>query len=204
MFMPVKRLWQSISWWRLNLALYLAIVGLVIGYRRDLLWAVHALPSYLRGRIEMTPERLLCVEAKELVEKGCCQEARELLQKSLAIDPTSESLYWLAECSYQTHQEEQAMQQFQKYLEIDPMLPETYLRIAELLMKKNQTQQARMILQKGISCFTACVQATEPHSDPSVTHKSNLKAILHQARCENGLKTLMEALDRLPGGGGNP
>jgi tetratricopeptide (TPR) repeat protein len=196
--MPERRSSRAISLGRVNAVLYALIACLAVFYWSDLLWAVRALPEYLTGSIQPTKERSLCVGgAGKLTEANDLAAARTMLEKSLAIDPTSEALYWLAECSYQEKRYDDALRQFEAFIEIDPLVPEAYLTVAELLVMQKQPERARQILRRGAAYLGRAAELYRPRPDKSVRPKYNLKASATYMGCHLGAEQLREALARL-------
>ena len=196
--MPERRLSRAISLGRVNVVLYALIACVGILYWRELRWAARELPEYVTGKIKSTPERLLCVGAAGMIQEGTnLVVARAMLEKSLAIDPTSEALYWLAECSYQEKRYDEALRQFEAFIEIDPLVPEAYLTMAELLVLKQQPDRARQVLQRGVAYLNRQAELYRPRPDKSVRAKYNLKASATYMGCQLGAEQLGEALGRL-------
>ncbi len=196
--MPERRLSRAISLGRVNVVLYALIACVGFLYWRELLWAARELPGYLAGNIKSTPERLLCVGAAGMIQEGTnLVVARAMLEKSLAIDPTSEALYWLAECSYLDKRYDDALRQFEAFIEVDPMVPEAYLTVAELLVMQKQPERARQILRRGVAYLGRAAELHRPRLDKSVRPKYNLKASAAYLGCQLGAEQLREALARL-------
>ncbi len=117
-------------------------------------------------------------EARKLIRDGKqLERARELLEASIAIDPTSEAVYWLGECHLAAGRREPALHQFYRYIEIDPAELDSYLRAAEILAARDDRGPAREVLERGLGYFSRHRESYRPRLDPDVAMKYNEKAI---------------------------
>jgi len=189
---------RSIRLLHVNLVLYAALVVAGFSYRSDLRWALKALPSYLDGSIASPVETVFYVRARRMLEERHVDlaPAERLLRASLAIDPNTEAGYWLAELYARVGREREALERFEAYLEIDPTRVETYLRIADLLERKNQDDRAREVLRKGIDYFESRVDRYVPRPDDRVDDDYNRKAVLTHESYARSARLLRDRLAR--------
>lgn len=138
-----------------NLLLYLAIVVLATTYWSELRWAGWAFSSYVEDRIKSSPERRLYFRARSLVRGNDWEkeQAQEMLEQSLAIDPYGEAGYWLAELFWESNLESEAIEQYERYLRIDPTRLEVYLHLSALYERRGRTAEALRVLQAGRDYF---------------------------------------------------
>ncbi len=115
--------------------------------------------------------------AKRIVEKKInSYEAKELLDESIAIDPNSDAVYWLAEYYFTAGQYDRAEQQYMRFIELDPTQVKAYLKISTIYAKKEQPKRARAVLQSGLNYFGANMSKYKPRPDDTVREKYNGKA----------------------------
>ncbi len=162
-----------------NLLLYLAIVVLAAAYWSELRWAGKALPSYLEGSIGSPLERRLYVKARSLIDGNDWEKARaqELLDQSLAIDPNGEAGYWLAELLRESNRESEAIEQYERYLRIDPTPLEAYLELSALYERRGRPAEALRVLEAGRDYFEENAVSYRPVIDDDVDSRFNRKAL---------------------------
>jgi tetratricopeptide (TPR) repeat protein len=162
-----------------NLLLYLAIIVLATAYWSELRWAGAALPSYLDGTIPSPLERRLYVEARSLIDGNDWEKARaqEMLEQSLAIDPNGEAGYWLAELARERNHESEAIEQYERYLRIDPTRLEAYLELSALYERRGQPAGALPVLEAGRVYFEENAVKYRPVIDDDVDSRFNTKAL---------------------------
>ncbi len=162
-----------------NLLLYLAIVVLATAYWSELRWAGAALPSYLEGSIRSPLERRLYVKARSLIDGNDWEQARaqEMLDQSLAIDPNGEAGYWLAELFRECNRESEAIEQYERYLRIDPTRLEAYLELSALYERRGRPAEALRVLEAGRDYFEENAVNYRPVIDDDVDSRFNTKAL---------------------------
>ena len=105
--------WPRIRLGWLNVVCYSALLLLCALYWGELRWAAAELPNYLSGRIGSPVERQLYREASRIIaSRGDLERARGLLERSLAIDPTCEAGFWLAEYRFAVGRHDEALEQY--------------------------------------------------------------------------------------------
>jgi tetratricopeptide (TPR) repeat protein len=190
-----RRFWRRIDVRHVNLVLLVALVACVALFRDDLRWAAAELPRYLRGSIGRPVERGLCFRASKLIREGRdLERAREMLERSLAIDPHTDAVYWLAEYDLARDEPARALELLQSYLELDPTRVEAHLKAAELLRADGRDEEARELLERGLEYFVAMRPQLEPRPDPGVPMRFNDKAIGLYAYCGSAVERLRAAL----------
>ena len=162
-----------------NLLLYLAIVVLATATWSELRWAGAALPSYLEGAIPSPLERRLYVEARSLIDGNDWEKTRaqEMLDQSLAIDPNGEAGYWLAELLREWNRESEAIEQYERYLRIDPTRLEGYLELSALYERSDRSAEALRVLEAGRVYFEENAVKHWPVFDDDVDPRFNTKAL---------------------------
>jgi tetratricopeptide (TPR) repeat protein len=144
----------------------------------ELSWAARELPRYLQGRIGGPAERRLSVQGKRLIQAGGdLDTARGLLQRSIAIDPHSDAVYWLGECLLATGDADGALERFQQYIEFDPTRASAYLQAAHILRDRGHPERAHALLERGLRYFVSHRAKLQPRPDPEVSMKFNRKAL---------------------------
>jgi tetratricopeptide (TPR) repeat protein len=196
--MAARRSWPSISLLGGNLALYGVLAALVMLYGPQLRWAARELPAYLRGRIGSPAERRMAVEAGRLLrERRDLERARVLLERSAAIDPTGEAVYWLGEYHLAVGRRDEALARFVRYIELDPADVRSYLRAAAILELLDRPQEARETLEPGVGHFAADLERFRPRPDPTVAERFNAKAVATYEGHRAALDRLRTELRRL-------
>jgi len=176
----------------------LAILVLGALYWDDLRWAAGELPGYLEGSIGSPQERKLYVQARRIIlEEENIEPAEALLQRSIAIDPYGEGRYWLGRYYFELRRDEEALEQFEAYLEIDPTMLDAYLKIAAVHAGRGRAEAARRTLERGLAFFEGQLGDYEPHLDASVDADYNTEATRAHARFEKAVRTLEELMLRL-------
>ena len=162
-----------------NLLLYLASVVLATAYWSELRWAAAALPSYLDGTIKSPVERRLYVKARSLIKGNEWEKARaqEMLDQSLAIDPNGEAGSWLAELFRESHRESETIEQYERYLRIDPTRLEAYLELSALYERRGRPAEALRVLGAGRVYFEENAVKYRPVIDDDVDSRFNAKAL---------------------------
>lgn len=184
--MAVRRFWRRIDLRWVNLAL-LALCGLIALLWWDTLrWSAGELPRLARGEIGAPDERYLYRRARRLIEGGGdLEQARELLERSIAVDPHSNAVYWLAECYRAQGKPDAALAEYERFIGFDPTRVEAYLGASGIL-------EAR-----GRDSFRSRYERLRPRLDPEVPMKYNRKAISVYAYHEQAIERLTEELLRL-------
>ena len=160
-----------------NLAVYVVIGCLAVAYWSELGWAWKQLPDYLEDRIESPLERRLYREAAESIyAQDDVTRARELLDRSIEIDTYGEAVYWLAVLLDRTRRDDAAVEQFTRYLEIDPTRLDAYLALAAIHRRNQRFHDAQQALQTGIDYFDSTVERYLPRFDDMVDSDFNEKA----------------------------
>lgn len=191
--------WRRIDLRWVNLLLLLTLLALGLHYREPLRWAVGELPLYLQGKISSPVERQLYVDARRLIEAGTdLPVAREMLERSIAIDPNSDAIYWMAEYHRAQGEHRAALEFYQRYLAFDPTRVDAYLRCAELLSQAGEIPQARRLLSDGARYFAAEAPRLEPRLDPTVAMRFNEKAMRLFGYYRESAERLARAAEALP------
>jgi len=199
--MAAKRFWQSISLLRVNLVVWALVAVLATVYWGELRWAAEVLPDYLEGRIGAPDERKLYFRASKWIRDGeNLERAREYLEEAIAIDPTCEGALWMGEYLLVTGRDAEALDQFTRYIEIDPTIDRAYLGAAEILSAQGRMEEAREILERGVAYFSGERERYRPVLDPDVEIKYNLKAIRVYEKYEQSAIRLEEEIARLESG----
>ena len=136
-----------------NVALYVVIGCLLVLFWRELRWAGDQFPRYLDGTFDDPPERVLFREAQAILDDGDEERAQTLFRESLGIDPLGESAYWVARQHFEAGEDEQALEGFLAYLEIDPTNFRSYLKIAEIHRRNGRPTDGVAILERGVRFF---------------------------------------------------
>ncbi|HMR05060.1 MAG TPA: tetratricopeptide repeat protein [Polyangiaceae bacterium] len=185
--------WRRIDLRHLNVALYLALVGIMLRYGAELGWAVSALPAYLRGEIPAPIERSMYLSAAELPPK----DAIPLLEQSIAIDPNTEAVHILAKKLVEAGKPDEARKHYQRYLEIDPFVRAAYVELSALLEGQNKRAEALGVLERGAAHFRRNVDRFRPQPDPSVGEPENDKARRVHGEYNESIRVLEAAAARL-------
>lgn len=201
--MAGKRSWPLIDLRWVNVLLC-GLIGLcVVLWWTELHWAARQLPRYLQGRIGSPVERRLYTRARELVRSGReLDTARALLERSLAIDPHSDAVYWLGEYYWEVGEPDRALEQFRHYLEFDPTRVDAYLRAARILQGQGSEGEARALLERGLDYFVSQREKMVPRPDPEVATRYNRKAVEVYGYYGDSITRLEEALHRVGRGDG--
>ncbi len=157
---------------------YLAILVVGLAYTSDLRWAAGAMPSYLQGSIRLPQERRLQMAARKLIDGNDWEQrrAQEMLELSLAIDPNGEAGFWLAELLRSANRWDEAIRQFEDYLEIDPTRPEAFLMLSALYEWSGDRDEAIRVLETGRDYFGGSADQYVPRIDNDVPSSFNEKA----------------------------
>jgi tetratricopeptide (TPR) repeat protein len=201
--MVAKRSWLPIDLRWVNVLLC-GLIGLcAVLWWSELHWAAHQLPRYLQGRIGSPVERELYWRAKGLIQSGRdLDTARALLERSIAIDPNSDAVYWLGESFLAVGEVNRALEQFQRYLSFDPTRVDAYLRTAGILEDQGFRRESREVLERGLEYFVSHYDKIEPRPNPEVATKYNRKALGLYAYYGDSVTRLEEALHRVGSGSG--
>ena len=175
----------------LNAALYGAL-GLLIGvYHAELGWAARAFPTAFFGGFAPLREITLFNRAAENLEAGGDMvRTRDLLRQSLAIDPNSIAWVVLGESYRIEGDDEQALEHFQHYLELDPDYLFPYLRLAEIYAEQGRDEERRSILDRGVTHFSQQLARHRPHYDQTVEARYNQRARADYQYYQNALRAL--------------
>jgi tetratricopeptide (TPR) repeat protein len=193
--MAAKRLLRSISLFRLTVLVYLLEAGLAALFWEDLRWAGEALPGYFEGSIASPRERQLYVEARHIIlEQENLEPARALLEESIAIDPYGEGRYWLGRYFFELRQDEEAQRQFEQYLEIDPTMLDTYLKLAAIHAGRQEPALAQEVLNRGIAHFEQRLDLYQPQDNPAVDQVYNSASWEVYRQSQRALRTLRDLL----------
>ncbi len=166
-----------ISLFKVNVVLWALIVVLVVVFAGQLRWAQDDFPDYVRGKIGAPIERNIYRKARRLVkDRRQLELAHQMLKQSLAIDPTCEAGYWLAEYYVAVGDDEAARDQFERYLEIDPMMPEAWIGAVNANERSGKITEARRIAVEGAEYFDALARASTPVPNRRVREKFDDKA----------------------------
>jgi tetratricopeptide (TPR) repeat protein len=196
--MAAKRSWPPIDLRWVNVLLC-GLIGLcMVLWWSELRWAARQLPRYLQGRIGSPVERRLYSRARELVRAGQdLDTARALLERSIAIDPNSDAVYWLGEYFLAIGEVDHALEQFLRYLEFDPTRVDAYLHTARILQGQGRWNESREVLERGLDYFVSHREKIEPKPDPAVATRYNQKALGVYAYYGDSIARLEEALHRV-------
>jgi tetratricopeptide (TPR) repeat protein len=201
--MAEKRSWPAIDLRWVNVLLC-GLIGLcAVLWWAELRWSARELPRYLQGRIGSPVERKLYTRARELVRSGReLDSARVLLERSLAIDPHSDAVYWLGEYYLAVGEPDRALEQFGRYLEFDPTRVDVYLHAARILEGQGRGSESRALLERGLHYFASYREKLEPRPDPEVATRYNRKALDLYGYYGDSIDRLEQALRRLARGSG--
>jgi tetratricopeptide (TPR) repeat protein len=179
-------------------AVWLAVVVLAVRYGPELRWAADALPDYLQDSIGAPVERALYRAAAERVsDDRDLEEARLRLERSIAIDPYSEAVYWLGECDLRLGRVDDALEHFRRYVEIDPTELDAWRRIARIHERRGRTDDAVATLERARDVFERAAAEAEPHPDPTVEDRFNEKAVEVHSELVLARRWIASELERL-------
>jgi len=163
-----------INIYHLNIILFVIIAWHIVQYHDTLRWAMKEIPRYCQNRISSPIERKLYRQAKSILkESDIVDPAKALLDRSLAIDPNTEALFLLGEYYNKKGDIANALSHYNRYLEIDPTVVKTYLRIADILEKQNKSREAEKILEQGVNYFNKYAAQFKPHLNSQVSQRYN-------------------------------
>lgn len=182
----------------LNAVVYALIAALLVFYGSQLRWALESFPGYMKGRIPSPEERDLYGAASYLLDEGDLEGARVLLEKSIAIDPNSNAVYWLAEYYRRSGQEEAAARQFRSFLDFDPTNVDAYLELAQLLRRSGRPEEARKVLEEGLEYYRENGDRYRPHPDEDVGDRYNEKAVDAHEEYQRAASALAQELEQGP------
>jgi tetratricopeptide (TPR) repeat protein len=176
MYMAEKRFLRHIDISKVNMALFSAIMLIIIVFHGPLLWAVRQLPLYLKGRIDAPLETRQCHEAAAILSRGGdISGALPLLQRSISVDPNSEALFWLGEYYSRKGEPDRAILFYSQYRGINPLDGAACLSLARLYELKGEPGKARAVLEEGLESYRR-VKDYEPVIDGTVNDRYNRKA----------------------------
>jgi tetratricopeptide (TPR) repeat protein len=181
----------------INIILYVIIIWLVVQYQDPLRWAMREIPRYSQDKIVSPIERKLYKQAESIIRTSKqIDPARELLERSLAIDPNTEARFLLGEYYDKKGKKAKALQHYKGYLEIDPTVLETYLRMAHILKKQNKPEEARQILEQGFDYFNKYSRQFKARENMHVDRRYNEDATntyIYYLQAYNYLKVRLDA-----------
>jgi len=181
-----------------NAALFAAVALLALLYGRELRWAAAEFPGYLSGAFSDTPERLMYLEAEDILRSGHdIDRARPLLERSLEIDPRGEAGFWLGRYYEQSGDDERALAAYTRYLETDATLLPAWLSVAAIHRRAGRADDARRALLDGLAFFESHAERYRPFVDRSAPPDANDKARQTYARYRDAIVTLRDALASL-------
>jgi tetratricopeptide (TPR) repeat protein len=185
--------------WHVNVVLYAVIACVVAIYWAPLRWAAAHLPRYVQGDVIPAPEEVrLWGEARRILLRGeSIDDAEPLLRRSLAIDPNTEAVYWLGRYHFDKRRDAEALEQFARYLEIEPTHTDSYLKIAAIHVGRDETGLARRILERGIVSFVRQRERYLPVPDPDVADEFNEKSVRTHRGYDRSIATLRRVLASL-------
>jgi len=196
--MAVRRFWRRIDLRWVNLALVVLAAWTTLVWWDELRWSADELPRYLRGSIGSPVERQLYRAARKLIlAEGDLERARELLERSIAIDPNSDAVYWLAECQLAAGNPQAALELFERFIDFDPTRVDAYLGAASILESRGQAERARELVRRGLEYFESYRESLTPRPDPAVPMKYNRKALGVYEYHGSAISRLREELRRL-------
>jgi len=196
--MAVRRFWRRIDLRWVNLVLVVLAAWITLAWWDELRWSAGELPRYLQGSIGSPEERKLYRAARKLIlAGGDLERARELLERSIAIDPNSDAVYWLAECRLAAGDPDGALEQFERFIDFDPTRADAYLGAASILESRGQAERARELLRRGLDYFESYRESLTPRPDPAVPMKYNRKAIGVYEYYGSSISRLRQELRRL-------
>ncbi|MGV8124759.1 MAG: tetratricopeptide repeat protein [Candidatus Xenobiia bacterium LiM19] len=167
---------QRIDISRVNMVLFGVLICMVIAFHNPLWWAIQQLPRYLRGQIDAPLEIRQCNEASAILRNGSdASRALPLLQRSAAVDPHSEALFWLGEYYCRKGEPDKAIPLFTRYRRINTLDGATCLRLAKLYEERGESEKACGVLKEGLESLD-CRRDYEPCIDGTVDDRYNRKA----------------------------
>ena len=176
-----------------------AAIVLLLAFTGKLVWAWNALGLYLDGQTTTPIEVQLEAEALSLLQVGGdADEIRELLQQTIAIDPHSRAVHLLGDLYLREGELERALEQYRRYLEINPSFLPTYFRLVEIYEQRGQTEQRAQVLQRGVDYFSRELELFRPHEDDDVHDVYNDKAAAVYNGYHESLRILTEKLGPNP------
>lgn len=179
----------------LTLAVFLTLGLLLLAFHQELAWAAAELPRQLSGEISTPRDRLLTLEALELMQDETnLQKAEKLLQQSLAVEPNSEALLYLAICRLHLGKLEQAEPDFERARVFDPDRREVYLGLAEVQRRRGRPLRAEQTLRAGIDHFEACYPRYRPQVAAGADDRASEKARTTYRYYRNSIIALKRAL----------
>ena len=164
-----------------NVVLWVVIAAIVAIYWPQVKWSFKELPRYLSGHIGAPEERQMYRRARSIIlEETNISPAKALLERAVAIDPNCEGAYWLARYHFELREDDRAIELFERYLEIDPMIADTYLRIATAHERQGRPEMALDALRRGHEHFSRVTPLFKPRPllegaliDPKFNQKAN-------------------------------
>jgi tetratricopeptide (TPR) repeat protein len=177
--------------------LYGLLALVALAYRADLTWAARALPVYAAGGFPRPLEISLFDRAARRLRAGTDPAgSRALLERSLslAIDPLSPAILGLAESYRLEGSHERALEELQRYLEIDPSSLFAYLRAAQIYREQGREEERRRMLERGLAYFARYTAEYRPRTDETVERRFNQKAERVYRYYERALRSLRAEL----------
>ena len=178
-------------------ALWAAVVGLLVAFPEPLWWAARALPLYVAGHFPKQRELDLVGRGTQLLRDAKTRERGvALIEQAIAIDPYTHR-FQLAEAYRISGRTNEALAQYHRTLEVDPLTVEAYERISSMLARLGRTREAEAALDRGIAALEAAAPRYRAVQDPSVALAYNVKAVEAERRLVEGALELRSLRDDL-------
>ncbi len=200
--MPVRRLWPRTNRGLLyaNLLVYGSTIALLVGFQREIAWAVKTVDGYVRsGWYQPTADRLLVREATRHRERheADLEGVAALLERAVEVDAYSSARIHLAETYREQGKNDEALAMYERYRSIDPLTLQVYLAMVEILEERGERKKAEQLLTEGITHFRNYIKHYEPQPDPSAAKIFNSKARAVYQGALKGLSVLKKTRARI-------
>jgi tetratricopeptide (TPR) repeat protein len=197
MCMVAKRLLENINIFRVTFFLFGLLCCLEGVFYSELSWARRELPNYLKGTVSAPLETQLIIGAANILQREeDFQAALPLLERAVQIDPNSEAVFWLGEYYFRKKEPNKALHYYCRYLDIDPLCSEAYLRMAQINHMQGEDEKARSLLTVGIERLSD-YHAAGLYKDPTVPENCSKKAETLYSKCTTSLNRLQAELEKL-------